>query len=616
MLTISLNNKSIPLPRGFSMQLTIQSPVCDFEKIPFSYSLDFNLPLNRSISAIMGHPERIAKRIAGNDLEIPGLEIRFDGALLIAGTLTVSVSGDNLNCSVIDRVGELSQREQERNILEIPEMSDTVDWVNTTEYPPSEHPYCCFPIINPGFFRGKGQLVERTSNGEKYNTEILTYCFDKMSIFRVNATNVGNTIKTLESDIELTAPAYEAGRLTVVTPFFYLKNIVNLALKANGIHVKSSILDDSTYFKNICIYNNFDITRTELLHTGVVIYEDHYYELNENNDPVMVSDTRSRGYKINTYRRNYGPYITIKNHLPKMSVGQMLVSTQNLLNVAFDFLPNNTVNVHSREDLLNMPAINIQKYLIGSWNKLPRKQVALKFVREHDKKDEVFAERFTDLTDRRTDIKEPVNNWAALDAITSPAEGEIRFLRNLGVFVEYKWLNKSDVEQQTNGIITTDVLGWEEISIGLQNGWYEYGRNEVEEIKSEWGTCYGNTEHTLVNQPGKMPNWKSTENDIGPRLLIYKGNNTGGNQTVGFSFEYEGNTGLIKNQWGRTAKWWANRQPATAKFQFTANALRSIIWNKCIPYRTDEMAFIIDKINVQIFDDHIEPATITAFRRD
>lgn len=616
MLTITLKNKAIPLPRNFSMNLTIQSPVCDFEKIPMSYSLDFNLPINRFTSAILGHPERVTKYSPGNDLHIPGLEVRFDGALLIAGTLTVAVDRDNYNCSIIDKVGELSEREQSRNILEIPEFDQLVLWNNIGNYTPDEYPYCFFPLINPGFFRGKGQVVTRKVGAEEYDTEILTYCFDKTSIFRVNATNEGGTLKALDTDIPQTSPEYEAARLYVLTPFFWLKNIVNMAIKANNMHVKTSVLNSSSSFKNLCIYNNFDITSTELNFLGETIYEEHYYELNENNEPMMVSDIRSKGHKINTYHRSYGPWIRIKNHLPKMTVGELLVSTQNLVNVVFDFLPNNTVDVHSREDLLAMPSKNIQKYMIGSWMKSPRKQVALKFVREHDKTDGVFAERYTDLSDRLDDIKEPVASWSALDAIANPEEGEIRFLQNPGVFVEFKWLNKSETEEQTGALITNDLLGWEEISIGLQTGWHEYGRSEVEEIKTKWSTCYGTASETLTNQPGKMQNWKNKEEDISPRLLIYKGNNTGGNQAPGFSFEYGGENGLLKNCWARTAKWWANRQPVTGNFQFTANALRSIIWNKCLPYRTDEMAVMIEKISVPLYVDHIGIAEVTAYKRE
>jgi len=635
MLTLTLQNKVIPLPTDFSMRLTVKSPVCNFEKIPFSYSLDFSLPMNKYTSAILGKPERTTKQRLSNDQKIPGFAARVSGGIVLSGTLIVKVSGGNYDLSAIDLVGELSEKEQERNILDITKFSEQIDWVNSSNYDPNVHEYCHFPVINTGFFRDKGVKAKRTAyetgpegtkaTNEKYDIEVLTYCFSKSTNSRVNMLDVDGTVKLLPSTIDITRlteryNTYSTGEVSVVTPFFFLKNIIREVLKANQFHILENCLAEISEFKNLCIYNNYDITENHYSkeEAGEGSWQAPEYAVDPDGNDIYTGDWQSAGRKIYSYVRMYEQKkITIKNHLPKMTVGELLVSTQNKLNVCVDFLPNRTINIFSREELLSREAIDIDKYFVGNWVPGDKKNVSLKFVREHDKNDEVFAARYVDLSDRHADIKPSVIDWETLFALPASKEGDIRFITSVGVFAEFKLINQVDQDPQTDEEFTVDTLGWEEISIGLQNGWYNYGQEQTEEIKTAWSTCYGNATNTLVNQPGNMDAWKAKEQAFSPRLLCYKGNNQGANQTDNFSFEYEktGN-GLIPKYWKRTAKWWANRLPMTGYFDFSENALRSIIQNKCLPYRTREAAFMIEKIEVDLYVDRIGKTELTVFKRD
>ena len=120
MLTLTLNNNPIPLPVGFSMQLTWKSPVCDFEKIPSGYGLGISIPINEYTRPMFGNPERFAKQRSGSVQKYPGFEIRFSGVLLMAGTLVINnVTGSgtesSYEASLIDQVGILGEKEQERD---------------------------------------------------------------------------------------------------------------------------------------------------------------------------------------------------------------------------------------------------------------------------------------------------------------------------------------------------------------------------------------------------------------------------------------------------------------------------------------------------------------------
>ena len=131
MLTLTLNNDVIPLPVGFSMQLTWKSPVCDFEKIPSGYGLGISLPINEYTRPLFGNPERFAKQRTDSVQKYPGFEIRFSGVLLMAGTLvidatTCSGTENSYEASLIDQVGMLGEKEQQRNILDIPAFSEEI----------------------------------------------------------------------------------------------------------------------------------------------------------------------------------------------------------------------------------------------------------------------------------------------------------------------------------------------------------------------------------------------------------------------------------------------------------------------------------------------------------
>lgn len=626
MLTHTLNNRNIPLPLEFSQRITIKTPVFSFDRIPFSYSLDFSLPMTDEILAIFEHPNRVTKRRLINDQQFTGYEIRFDGALFMRGTLSVYVSGNTLSCTLVDLLGELTEAEQERSILDILKFMEEIDFENSNNYSPDTHPYCCFPVINPGFFKDKGIKVKKevyanvpgeglVKTDETYETEILTYLFNKSVASRVNALNEDGTIKKLPSDIAVSGTAYETGEVSVITPFFFLNYIIKEALKESNFHIIENYINDHPELRKICLYNNYDITST---YYGVGLFDlyEQFSFLNPNDGNQLIVDYSSAGKQIVNYVRSYPDKIIIKNHLPKMTFGDLLLSTQNTFNLCFDFLPNATVNVFSREDLLTRVAIDINKYLIGEMYPGIKENTAINFIRSTDNNDQVFTERWIDLNDRRKDIKAPVTDWTALLATPSPVEGDIRFVITSNKYCEYKWSTQTykDFNFQDQ---TRDVLGWEEISISLQNGWYEFGRKNTKDIKTNWGTCYSAAGNTLVNQQGNQNSWRAAKQSFSPRLLIYAGNNQGGNEVENLSFEYEKeDNGLIEKCWKNTVRMLSDALPMVGNFDFPVNVIRSLIYNKCLPYRTNEASFLIDEISFDMYSNKIGTVELKVFKRD
>jgi len=620
------------------MPLTWKSPVCDFSKIPSGYSIEFSIPSNEYTRAIFGNPERFTKYRIENDQKFPGLEVRFSGMLLMSGNLQIngftpdgSGSNGSYSASIIDMVGVLGDKEQERDILEIPVFADEIDWDDTDNFNPDEHQFCCFPIHNDGFFKDKGMKVTRElpspadgSSPGTYDVEILTFLFVR-TFGTVNERSFTGSdfIERNSADIILNNYTQSTGAVTVVTPFFFLNNIIKLALKDNGFHLLENIFTTNTSLKNICIYNNFDATITEFVKEGIwktIPWEPTItYTVSGG---YIVEDEWKRvdvgtGKKILDYLRSYDDKIVPKNHMPKMKVGEMLLSTQNLFNLVFHFLPNSTINVFSREAILTGASIDLDSYFLGKWQIDERKNVALKFVREHDDKDLIFSERYHDLSDRRADIKTPVNTIESLQLIPTPAEGEIRYVYTLNAFYEYRMFTEEELDPVTKGSNHIDVFGWKEISIGLQDGWYEYGRDEVEEIKSGWSSCAERDNYVQVDQSGAMNVMKDKNQSFSPRLLIRDdlSNNAGSTHTAVFSFEYETPvTGIFAKFWKNWNPFWANRLPVTGSFDLPKNVLYHAIHNICKKFRTREGEFLIEEMSCTIYIDHISEVTIKGYK--
>lgn len=622
MLRLTLNGLDIPVSLDFSMRITWKSPATDFEKIPGGYGLGLSFPINEHTRAIFGNPERFSKSRSKNDQKFEGFEVRFSGMLLMAGTLSVtSAEKGEYSATLVDQVGVLGENERERDILTFSPFTKEIPWTNKANFNAETDPYCAFEVINPGFFKEKGVTKSMVvyENGidedgthfynrptdEKYETEVLTYCFEQESMARVNKLDADNKIKQISSEISLlkndAGYEYLTGRLTVVSPFFFLPKVIIEALKAVDFYIGFNALNSSENFRKLCIYHNFDITKTD--------YTKSHVDARTEIDRFTGQYVHYGAKDIQAYIRSYPQMIKPKDCLPAMKLGDLLLSTQNLLNVCFHFLPDNTVNIYLREALITGASMDLNDYFLGKWDIGEKVDVALNFTHENDGNDLVFGERFQDISDRISDRKEPVADWEELLAVEA-YEGDIRWMTSTNCYFEYKWITRNvDAEN------TKDMLGWEEFSIGFQSGWYNRGKREVEEIKTSWSTCYGTNALTLVNQQGNMNGWRAKYQAFSPRLLLYKGNNSGGNESADFSLDYEkAGKGILPTCWKHWNPFWANRLPVTGMFDLPLNVLRHLIYNICSKYRTREGEFMIDEMSCDIYVGRIGETEIKGFK--
>ena len=639
MLTLSLENNVIPLPADFSMELVVNSPFCSFDKIPFSYSVDVSIPINEYTAPILGHPDRLTKRRLINDQKFPGFEVRFDGVLLLAGTLKINgVQNGNYDCTIIDPSGVLSEEQQNKSILDIAKFSEEIAWVNSANYDADNSPYCCFPVNNSNFFKDKGVEIEKPDtqwvHDEKKNTwkledvtvktGLLTWLFKKTTGAQVNAKGTDGTILLEANTIDATNLVYKTntysnGKITVVSPFFFLNWVIKEVLKENLFFALENYIETHDDLKNICIYNNFDITKMDFTVSTDYDWVRVGFNL-ATYDPDLTTGIGSGDYfeiakTFNKYVRSYQSTFKPLFSLPKMTVGELLVSTENLFNVIFDFRPDRKYRILSRENILKATPIDIDKYVVGSWEISEKKDLALSFKRDIENNDLIFSEKYTDLTDRKVDIKEPVATWEELLAVANPQEGDIRCIKASQQYAEYKWYTPETVDDTTLNYTTTDVLGWVVISIGFQNGWFNFGKDEEEKIESKFGVVYGFGSVLSVLQQGNMNAWKAKSQAFSPRLMIYRGNNTGGPETDTLSLDYEKEEiGILPKLWKNTMSFMSSRLPVERRFDFSVNILKYIIYNKCRKYSTAEGSFIPDEIRCTLYIDHISETTIKGYK--
>lgn len=613
-LSISINNRTIPLNRDFSMQLTWRSAICSFDKIPSSYALGLSFPINDYTRAIFGSPERFEKHRIPDDNKFTGCEIRFSGTLLIAGTVTITgVSGDVYNASLDDLVGVIGEKELERELHEIDVFDEELAFTKKTNYDPETDPYCLFPVKNAGFFKDRGKIVKRTItetdpySGESKeikdsDIELLSFLFRKQPIDSIiNARTITGEIFTTDTTIRLDTNDEFDAEVSVVTPFFFLRYILRKMLKVNDFYIENSIIDENEELKKLCLYNNYDITRmffTTDRDVSTVRYSSPYV---------------AAGRRISIYNRTYSSMvINTQNHIPNISIGDFLLGLQNFINIFFDFKQNNKVDIRCREAIITGSSFDLNKFSLGKWEPGEKKNLTLKFISEHDSNDVVFSE-YNDLSDRRNSMKPAVDTWDDLLLIASPQFGDIRFVKDRKIYAEYKWLTIEYSDKSKNAQYI-DAQGWEQISIGFQDGFYQYGNDKTEEIKTPFSTLAGNASLPVCNQTGNMNVWKNTVVDFSSRLLFYRGNNFGGNTTDTLSLDWDSSTGLIEKRWKNWARFWANRLPVTGSFSVPVNLLKYIIDNINQKYRTREGEFLIEEMSCEITIDSIGDLEIKGFK--
>ena len=240
--------------------------------------------------------------------------------------------------------------------------------------------------------------------------------------------------------------------------------------------------------------------------------------------------------------------------------------------------------------------------------------VTLNFTFDHDDADLFFKEYWQNIDNLRIQEKEPVQDWDALSAILNPEMEEIRFIKSQNRYVQWKIWVKTEEDPQTGNDIQKKYLGWNHLSDGFQNGFFNYGKDDVETIPTVFGPITGDTCAT-VRQKGNIRSEMFPYESFKPRLLFYHGNNEATYKTANISLDWERETtGLIQSRWLNWSRFWCNRQPVECEMRFSLNQLDFMLRNIYKKFRTREGEFIIESMETEFGLDQIGVTRIKGFK--
>lgn len=591
MLTATIQNKHIDLPLDFSFDMVRQSQLLSFDKLRGDYCPSISFPETERNRALMNHPNRFELKRTGVR-EYPEFELRYNGWLIIAGTLVLQ---DGYAGFVRGNIGNIAADNADKFISDY-ELPSNVVVDNKTSYIPGTDEYTLATMTNKNFFK---DITNILASGRGTNNELsmLQYYHHKIE-FRINQKDgTGVIVYNIDLPMDYDSPStLTTTKTNVVTPFLYLSTAIKMLFMRNGYKINSV----PTELLNLIIYNNVNIVTLKPADAERVLDVD--------------GDGTGRRERVETY-------LTITQELSTFNYNSLLpVNTsfrdfvlgfQNMLNYCIVLEKNNSAKIINRETIITGESDNLDDYFVSdNWILLEKKDVVLEFEMRHDFGDSFFGDGFQDLSEREDDFETEVSSLDELHAIENPTLGELRRVLDINSIYEYK----SDIIVEENGL-ESEVIGWFFVSIDFQN--YKYNKEagkdkDVEKIQTDFSTV-SNTEEAEVLQFGRCSLRKNSEAEFTPRLL-FDVNGTAKNNNGTLLLNWRGDNGLIAQRWKYFAEFWAHRQPVTGYFRFPSHVLHNFDINK--KKRTRHGEFIISKMTTRITHAGIGETKVEGFKVD
>lgn len=648
MLSFTLNNNPVVLDANTSVQLVWSNPALNFKDFPGDVGLNINIPVNDHNRALLGNPDRFERYAADNKREFPQFAVKYSGVLLMSGTLVIeTANSETYNCWLRSDAGNIGKEYREKFITDSISFNEEKTFENKTSYDPDTDPYACPEIYNPLFFKDKGQYVagvrkrlnpnygkkvwKKTgflswgyvTDNNQYETyevdsEDLTEAFLYTANWRVNQKSLYLDVLTPDTNSRSDAESIRnLLKVAVVSPMLFLHYVVKTIFNDAGFAVRENFLKENDDLKKLVLYHNFDITRIEHIPANAMPWEIYYFDEIEN-DVYHVAELNKKAIgNIITRIRRYVDKFTFKECLPQMELKEFVMGFQNLLNVFIHFVPGRKiVDIIDREGLLNEAPIDIEKYLTGQWEINEKLNNELKFSFDHDSNDMLISERWNDIEQYRNKEKEPVNTWADLQNIENPEMDEIRFVRESNIYAQYKlWLLEAE-DQEEEGITQEKFIGWRHLSIAWQNGFFNFGQEEQENIETKFSTLVDSGQ-AGTRQKGNIRSDLFAWESFSPRLLFTTPTGTGSYETENMSLDWEKEgTGLLETRWKYWKRIWSTRQEVNTTARFHLAALNHVVQNIYRKFRGREGEFMIQEIKTEFRMNEIGLTQIKGYKFD
>lgn len=619
MLTITYNNNEIPLDEGFSVRLSWINPVCFFDKIMGDAGLGIDIPVNDYSKAIFGHPDRFEKyRATAASRKFENVEIRYDGYLLMGGTLNITnATSETYSGWLQSTVGVIGEEEQEKFITELAWKED-VSFENKFHYTEGVDEYCPPQFKNGIWWEEKGATMELP---KAYYDEDGKYNETKTNIGKLTWDHIKNYFRYVNLN-PLGLGVLTSLKGAVVSPMLYLIYVIDEMFKMKKLFLVANAFKHVIDITGMVVYNTWSIFKTYPI--WVVETHDVFDEEYEPNTPLIPGIDLSES-EINEFwiQEQTNTILSLeltmavfnyRDLLPQISLKDFIIDLQNYFNVAFWWRPDGKIDIIMREHVIDgkvwdeatetyitVATFDLNNYFTGTWIIGDQKDVTLKFVQEYDKEDRMFGHEFHDLTDRRDDFADAVDTKAELDDITDDDEGTLRLVRGENKIYEWKWTAQTfmDANFLENQI---DVLKWDFVSTGPQPYLFGTG-DDIEEIKSGLSTLIQIDTDVVALQKGNMYSTRSLWNEFSFRLGYADPATeklTTANPTSGATLNWEGDNGIFKKRWETWSRFWSSRLPVEAEFDLPLNVLYYVVNNITRKFKTEHGEFLIETLETEI----------------
>lgn len=582
MITATIDTYALNLETGFAFDLVIQSQLWNFDKLRGDYVPSISFPDTENNRAILNHPNRFETRRTGAK-EYENFELRSDGYLLIRGTLVIT---DGFSGFVRGQVGNIASANADKLITDYTLPNGAFS--NKTSFDPTVDDYCAPLVYNRNFFKDISKTIPyKQEDGSTYE-ETLLQLYHAARAYRVNERNGG--IVYLPTDSVDVSEYDSTKRINVVSPMLFLFNAIKILLKENQFFLNVNDFADNSEIMSLLLYNNNSIVKLSATHK---------LNLGERRSSTPnIGDWAFRFYEqsmLPVFYKNMMPAVTLKN---------IVLGVQNLLNLVFVFNDDNRFDIVDRELIVTGTSVDLDDYFTNEWILGEKKNLVLVFKMNHDENDENFSTLYQDLSDRENDFGDDVETTSELQSISSPAIGELRRVTGENKIYEYAIETVTDI----NGIVSERTC-WKFISIDFQPVKYNHTTGvdkETETIETSFSTCAYRVS-PQIRQVGKMNLRKNSEAKFTPRAM-FNISNVAKNNSTNYYLGFNGTNNLLEKRWLHTARFWANRQAVEGYFRFPLGVLTSIVKDNPdatirglnrTKYATRHGEFAIDKITTR-----------------
>lgn len=583
---VIINNIRVDLSADFSITIEKNSRLLQFEEIVDAWAYNITFPRTELNEAAFEHAERFQKLWEGWQ-EYPFV-FYYNGRLILSGKIKAKYRGGKYEGYAFGTFGAIAASYAGKMVKDVLNTGD-LTFTNKAEYQPTE-PYCLFPVINFGFYDGRG--IDSTADDQDGNAVDIETRAVQFTVSQFGTQNRFNS--STNQFIEQSGTT--TNKLAVITPFLFCNWLYKELMTSLGVVIQENAFDTNTLLQRACFYTSYDITKVDLTISTTI-------EIRQMGLGALVYAASAFIYETE-YARSVPASFSPNKLLPNdWTVKDYILGIQNLLNVIFDFSPyKNEVRIRDREALFIATAQDINDKLAEQPNldPLDSRKVSIEYAKDGD--DGIWNEYYDDISEEKWNrYLGEVASKSVLDAKTGMDVGDFYYVLDENQYREYRM-----EEIETAPDTFEEELEWYPLSIYGHP--FILGSGEEVKIESKFGVLSGwpDSKGRLI-LTGNSDLFDDDVKPFTPRIMFYQGLVGGvpkGDAMGGLvDNRWEGDNGLYKKRWENTLTAIQKGVPGVAYFNFDEVDVQTLDLNQ--KYRIEEGEFIIEKCTTTFFANHV-----------